>query len=304
MKQILVIASVVMLLASCAPAVQKGPVTVGSFIDSEGAVLGGMMVQILQKAGFEVVDKTELGTPEVVRQALVGGQIDLTLDYSGSGQYYHEGKAGPVWSDGARGYEAIRDLDKTVNDLRWLTPAKANNTESLAVKRSFSEQTGITDLPGLAAYINAGKPLKLICAASYAENPLGLLGLEEAYGFKLKPDQLISLSSGNTAEMLKALAEGNDVNVSLVYGTDGALDQLDLVVLADPKSIPPVYWPTPVLRGKLADQYPEIETLLKPVFESLTLEALQKLNAKVALGGEDADTVAKAYLEANGFLAK
>ena len=304
MKQILFVLSALLLLAGCAPPVQKGPVTVGSFIDSEGAVLGGMMVQTLQKAGFEVVDKTELGTPEVVRQALISGQIDLTLDYSGSGQYYHEGKAGEVWSDGAKGYETIRELDKTVNDLRWLTPAKANNTESLAVKRTFSEKTGVTDLPGLAAYINAGNPVKLICAASYAENPLGLLGLEKAYGFKLKPDQLISLSSGNTAEMLKALAEDKEVNVSLVYGTDGALDQLGLVVLADPQSIPPVYWPTPVLRGKLADQYPEIETLLKPVFESLTLEALQKLNSRVALGGEDADVVAKDYLEANGFTKK
>ena len=132
---------------------------------------------------------------------------------------------------------------------------------------------------------------------------MGLLGYEEAYGFKLTNDQIISLASGNTAEMLKALAEStNDVNASLVYGTDGALDKLNLVVLEDPKHIPPVYLPAPVIRKAVLDVYPEIETILKPIFESLTLEALQSLNAKVAYDGEDATMVAENYLKDNGFL--
>ena len=155
----------------------------------------------------------------------------------------------------------------------------------------------------LAAYINAGNPFKLICSASFAENTMGLLGYEEAYGFQLGNDQLITLSSGNTAEMLKALAEGtNGVNASLVYGTDGALDQLNLLVLEDPMQVPPVYLPAPVVRGAIADRYPVIETALEPVFASLTLETLQKLNAQVAFEGRSPADVAKAYLTENGFL--
>ncbi len=280
-----------------------GPVTVATMIDSEGAIVGSMMVQLLRAAGFEVVDRTEFGTPDILRMALVSGEVDLVLDYTGSGQYYHETDSTDVWSDPVLGYEKTRDLDLAANDLVWLTPASANNTEGLAVRRAFAQEQGLKTIQDLADYVNAGKPVKLITASSFAENVKGLLGFEEAYGFRLQADQLIVLASGNTAEMLKALYEQRDgVNVSLVYGTDGALSQMDMVVLEDPKSIPPVYLPAPVLRGELHRQYPQIGEILEPLFLSLTLETLQGLNAQVAFDGRAAGDVAAEYLAQTGLL--
>ncbi len=283
----------------------KGPVTVASMIDSEGAILGKMMIIMLEENGFEVEDKTEFGTPDILRQALTGGEVDLVLDYTGSGQYYHDVEDTDPWSDAQAGYQLTKELDAEANDIHWLVPAPANNTEMLAVRRDFAEEHGIHDMYDFADYVNSGGEVKLICSASFAENVKGLLGYEEAYDFSLSGDRLIILSAGNTAEMLKALVEGtNDVNVSLVYGTDGALEQMDLVVIEDPESIPPVYLPTPVLRGELYERYPEIEEILAPVFETLTLETLQGLNASVAYEGRDAESVAREYLEENGFIGE
>jgi osmoprotectant transport system substrate-binding protein len=291
-----------LLVAGCAKTPQA-PVTVASFIDSEGAILGKMIVQLLEANKIPVVDKTEFGTPDVLRKALEAGELDLVVDYTGSGQFYHEGQDPAGWTDPQTGYELTRKLDKEKNDIIWLTPASANNTEMLAVKRDFAEKNGLKDMNDFARYVNSGAPVKLICSASFSENPLGLLGYEQAYGFKLREDQLISLSSGNTAEMLKALVDGtNHVNVSLVYGTDGALEQMKLMVLADPQSVPPVYLPTPVIRGPVLKRYPKIEPLLKPVFESLTMETLQTLNARVAYEGREAKAVAREYLVSKGFL--
>ncbi len=281
-----------------------GPLTIATMIDSEGAVLGGMMVLLLRQAGFEVEDRTEFGTPDILRAALMAGEVDLVLDYTGSGQYYHETESTDAWSDPVAGYELTRDLDREANDLIWLTPANANNTEGLAVRRAFAQEHGLKTVADLAAYINAGKPVKLITAASFAENVKGLIGFEEAYGFQLQAGQLITLASGNTAEMLKALYEQRDgVNVSLVYGTDGTLREMDLVVLEDPESIPPVYLPAPVLRGELHRMYPQIEEILKPLFLSLTLETLQGLNAQVVFGEKAARDVAAEYLKEIGLLA-
>lgn len=281
----------------------KGPIVVASMIDSEGAIIGGMMVLMLREAGFEVVDMTEFGTPDILRQALVSGEVDLVLDYTGSGQYYHDTASQDVWSDAAAGYEETRRLDIETNDIYWLTPASANNTEGLAVTRAFAEEKKLKTIQDLADYINTGGEIKLITSSSFAENIKGLVGFEEAYGFRLNAEQLIVLASGNTAEMLKALVEGRDgVNVSLVYGTDGALMDMGLVVLEDPKSIPPVYQPAPVLRGELYRAYPEIEAMFKPLFETFTLETLQTLNAKVAYEGLAAHDVARDYLIENGFL--
>ena len=289
--------------AALAQTVKPGPITIATMIDSEGAVLGSMMVQLLRKAGFEVVDRTEFGTPDILRAALMAGEVDLVLDYTGSGQYYHETDSTDAWTDPVTGYELTRDLDREVNDLIWLTPANANNTEGLAVRRDFAQEHGLKTIADLAAYINAGGEIKLIAAASFVENVKGLIGFEEAYGFRLKADQLITLASGNTAEMLKALYEQRDgVNVSLVYGTDGTLKEMDLVVLEDPKSIPPVYLPAPVLRGELHRQYPQIEEILKPLFLSLTLETLQGLNAQVVFGEKAAGDVAAQYLDETGLL--
>lgn len=284
---------------------EKEPVVVATMLDSEGSIFGKMIIQVLNANGIETVDKVNFGTPDILRKALENGEVDLVLDYTGSGQYYHPEDATDtsIWNDPQAGYDLTAKLDKEKMNLLWLTPASANNTEMIAIKREFAEENSIVTMADLAGYINAGKPFKLICSAGFAENTMGLLGYEEAYNFKLRDDQLIILSSGNTAEMLKALSEGtNDINASLVYGTDGALDKMNLVVVEDPAQVPPVYLPAPVLRGEVAEIYPEIEDLLKPVFESLNLETLQKLNAQVAYDGKDAAAVADAYLKEHGFL--
>ena len=284
---------------------KKGPVTIGTFIDSEGAVLGKMMVMLLEQEGYEIIDKTEFGTPDILRKALLAGEVNLVLDYTGSGQYYHDVEDTDIWSDAREGYLLTKKLDEEENNIIWLEPANANNTEALAVRREFSEANNIKNMEDFARYVNEGGTVKLICSASFAENIKGLRGFEEAYNFHLSADQLIVLASGNTAEMLKALVEKtNGVNVSLVYGTDGALDKMDLVVLDDPKSIPPVYLPAPVLQGALYEKYPEIEKPLNRLFQSLNEDNLRQLNSKVAYDGMAAETVAREYLEENELLIK
>ena len=281
----------------------KGPITVATMIDAEGAILGNMLILLLEQEGFTVTDKIGLGTPDILRKALTGGEVDLVIDYTGSGQYYGATEDEETWSDPELGYEATRQFDETTNDIYWLTPAIANNTEMLAVKKDFAEAHNLKTIADFADYVNGGGTVKLICSSSFADNTLGLLGYQKAYGFSLNSEQLIILSHGNTAEMLKALDDGTDeVNVSLVYGTDGSLSEMDMIVLADPMNVPPVYLPAPVLRGEIADQYPEIKDLFSEVFKTLDITTLQTLNAKVAFGGEDAKEVAKAYLESLGLL--
>jgi len=284
---------------------EAAPVVVATMLDSEGGILGKMMILLLEENGISTVDKTNFGTPDILRKALENGEVDLVLDYTGSGQYYHPADATDptIWNDPDARYALTAQLDLEKNNIHWLAPASANNTEMIAVTRAFAAENNLVTMEDLANYINEGGDFKLICSASFAENQMGLLGYEEAYGFKLTNQQLITLSSGNTSEMLKALATGtNGVNASLVYGTDGALDEMNLVVLQDPMHIPPVYLPAPVLRGDKLEQYPAIPEILAPAFEALTLETLQELNAKVAYDGRDAASVAEEFLKNEGLL--
>lgn len=132
---------------------------------------------------------------------------------------------------------------------------------------------------------------------------MGLLGMEAGYGFKLNSDQLIMLSHGNTAETISALANETDgVNVALVYGTDGSLPDLDLVVLEDPLSIPPVFEPSVVLRAEVLERHPDIKDVINKIFKTLNLENLQNMNKKVIIDGFSPKDVAREYLSEEGFL--
>ncbi len=279
------------------------PIVLGSFVDTEGGILGNMILLVLEKEGYKVTDKVQFGTPDVHRNALLQGELDIGIDYTGNGQYYSDNADEEAWRDADLGYETIKTYDMDNNSLVWLQPAKANNTEMLAVKRDFAEANDLEDLDDFAEYVNNGGQVKFITSQLFAEKKFGLLGMEEAYGFKLNPDQLILLPHGNTAETISALANETDgVNFALVYGTDGSLVDLDLVVLDDPQSIPPVFEPSAIVRAEVLEKYPEIKDIIEGVFESLNLQNLQTMNKNVIVDGMSPKDVAKEHLTNEGFL--
>jgi len=289
---------------SAASAPKTGPeIKFGSYVDTEGQVVGSAIVQLLKANGYTVVDKTKFGTPEVVRKAYVQGDLDGALDYTGSGAFYVGPESDPVWSDAAKGYERVKAQDLAKNGIVWLAPAPANNTEAIAVKKDFAAANNLSTLEDLAAYVKGGGTIKVIGGQTWIDRALGLKGIQKAYGFTLAKSNLIGLSDGNTAQFIKALANGTDgVNAAEVYATDGGLADLGLVVLKDPKSIPPVYNPAPVFRKATIAAYPGLPALLEGLTKTLTVEKLQVLNKSVAIDGKDPKAVAKQFLTENRLL--
>jgi len=80
------------------------------------------------------------------------------------------------------------------------------------------------------------------------------------------------------------------------------LSALNLIVLSDPKGVQPVYEPAPIVRGAVYDKYPELSSILDPVFASLDLTTLQSLNAAIAVNGQNPTDVARSYLVSKNFL--
>lgn len=297
------------ILASCGAETEEGAknpddaITLGTFVDTEGGILGNMLLLSLEEEGYLIDDKVQFGTPDVHRNALLQGELDMGVDYTGNGQFYSEGIEEDVWRDKDAGYDAIKTYDEENNDLIWMKPANANNTEALAVKRDFAEANNLTTMEDFAEYVNGGGEVKFITSQLFAEKESGLLGMESGYGFKLEPDQMILLPHGNTAETLKALANGTDgVNVALAYGTDGSLADLDLVLLEDVLSIPPVYEPSAIIRKEVLDKYPEVQEIVENVFGLLNKENLQQMNKEVIVDGLSPRDVAETFLKDNGIL--
>lgn len=281
----------------------KGPITVASKIDTEGALLGNMIVLLLEHDGFEVVNNTEFGTTDVIRRAIINGEIDIYPEYTGNGGFFFSGTEGSVWQNPQSAYETVAELDLEENGIVWLEPAPANNTWAIAVREDLAQSENLETLEDFAAYVNGGGEIKLAGSEEFVSRDDALPSFEAAYGFDLTEDELLVLAGGNTATTIQAAARQTDgVNAAMAYGTDGALAALGLVVMEDSLGVQPVYEPAPIVREEVLEQYPEIESILAPVFQTLDLETLQSLNAQIAVDGRPAETVAREYLEENGFL--
>ena len=298
----LLLGMVVALLPAAAGAAE-GRIVVASKIDTEGALLGNMIVSLLEAHGLSVDNKLQLGPTNIVRAAILAGQIDIYPEYTGNGALFFHLEEDPVWKDWARGAAEIATLDRETNHLVWLAAAPANNTWVIAVRRDLAARHGLKTMGNFANYLAQGGHIKLAASAEFVESPSALPAFEATYGFRLSDAQLLTLSGGNTSATLRAAAEGmSGVNAAMAYGTDGELAALGLTALADDKGAQVVYAPAPVVREGVLQQRPEIATLLDPVFATLSLETLQKLNAKIAVEGEDAGAVAAAYLKSKHFL--
>ena len=283
--------------------VANADVVVSSKIDTEGGVLGNIILAVLNAHNIPTKSRIQLGGTPVVRKAILAGQIDIYPEYTGNAAYFFNKANEPIWKDAQKAYQAAKKLDYEHNKIVWLTPAPANNTWGIAVRKAFAEKNHLVTFSDFAKFIDKGGDVKLAASAEFVNSAAALPAFEKAYDFKLKPDQLITLSGGDTAATIAAAArQTNGVNSAMVYGTDGGIAPSNLVVLKDNKGVQPVYQPTPIIREAVLKEYPQIADLLKPVFLKLDLETLQKLNGDVQVGGEPAKAVATAFLKKNGFL--
>nr|WP_235818678.1 ABC transporter substrate-binding protein [Brucella rhizosphaerae] len=278
-------------------------VVVGSKIDTEGGVLGNIISQVLKANNIGVVDKIQLGATPIVREAITQGQIDIYPEYTGNAAFFFNKGDLPVWNKAEAGYEEAKKLDYDANKIVWLTPANANNTWAIALRRDVAEKNNLKSLTDFGKYVSDGGQIKLAASSEFVSSATALPAFQTAYSFTLKPDQLITLSGGDTAATIAAAAQQTSgANAAMVYGTDGGIAPADLVVLNDDKGVQPVYLPTPIIREAVLKENPQIAELLKPVFESFSLESLQDLNGRVQVGGEPAADVAREYLTSKGFI--
>jgi len=279
------------------------PVRVGSKLDTEAALLGTIILSQLSAGGIPTVNRLRLGNTKIVRSAILSGELDIYPEYTGNGAFFFNMDSDPVWKNAEAGYERVKRLDLDANKIVWLPPAPANNTWGIAVRGDVAQAQKLATLEDFARWVNSGGKVKIAASAEFVESPAALPAFQAAYGFKLTQDQTLVLAGGDTAATERAAAEDTSgVNTAMVYGTDGAIAALGLVVLADTRSAQMVYEPSPIARQAVLADYPKIPDLLAPAYAALDGATLRALNAKISVDGEDVGKVTKAWLAVKGLL--
>ena len=253
---------------------------------------------LLKQAGFNVTLKTGVGSV-IARKSLENAQIDLYYEYTGTAYtLYYEQKDTATMTVPEKVYDWVKNADSE-KDLIWLDPVKFNNTYTLMMNKAEAEKLGIKSISDLGVYV-AKNPDNLIFAldSEFWERPDGFKGIMKTYKFKLPPKQVKKMTVGLTYQALK---EGL-VNSAMGFATDGRIAAFGFVNLEDDKSFFPVYNPVPVVRKEILDMYPEIQSILKPLADTLTTEDMQQLNMAVDVEHKAVSDVAMDWLKSKNLI--
>ena len=226
-------------------------IVVGGKGFTEQLLLAEITGQYLTSKGYDVELKTGMGT-SLVREALENKQVDLYWEYTGTAFLtFHKNKF--TNQPGEEIYKAVKAKDAKIG-IVWLNASAANNTYALAVRQADAEAKGMKSLEDLAAKLNAGNKLTLGCNIEFYKRDDGLKPLQKAYGFKFPRSDIKRMETGL---VYKALKDG-DVDVGLVFATDGRIPAFNFAVLMDTKNFFPAYAITPTIRKETLDANPDL----------------------------------------------
>ncbi|HEX9978573.1 MAG TPA: ABC transporter substrate-binding protein [Acidimicrobiia bacterium] len=270
-----------------------GPaITIGSTNFGEQLILGEIYAQVLEANGYTVERQFNLGDREVVYPALTSGQIDLIAEYTGSLLTYKQGTPSTDSDQTAADMQAAIQAD----GLTALAYAPAQDRNGIVVTADTAASLGLTKVSDLAAHngeLTFGGPPEC------PERPLCLIGLQDLYGLQFAGFTPLDVGGPLTVAAL----EGGEIDVALLFTSDGVIAAKGFVLLEDDMNLQPSENVVPVVRNEIITAYgSEFTDLLDSVSAKITTAELSELNKRYGIDAMDADVLAREWLTANGFL--
>ena len=293
-----------------AQAQDKPTVGIGSKDFTESIVLGEIVAQLLEANDYNVERQLNLGGTVVAHEALVNGDIDTYVEYTGTGLLAILGMELPKSEDTAD--EATAEstpaagggIAQTVYDIvaeeypeqfgvEWLEPWGFNNTYALALRADQAEELGvvtISDLVEHAGDLVIGAPQETLVRED------GIPGLEATYGLEFK--DVIGLDPG----LMYSAIDNGEVDVITAFATDARIESLNLQLLEDDKQFYPPYFAAPIVRQELLEESPEVRDILNSVAGKLDDARMTELNYQADEEGKEIEDVARDFLSEAGLV--
>jgi osmoprotectant transport system substrate-binding protein len=281
-------------LAACGTGEGDGSrLVVGSTNFSEQEIVANMYRFVLEDAGYDVEARFQLGQREIVFPALENGEVDLYPEYVGTMLEFVTGGAGAATTDTEETTSLLREA-LSDRGVEVLEPSPAQDKNGLVVTPETAGQHGLTavsDLEPVAGELVFGGPPEC------PQRPLCLQGYEQVYGLSFADFR--SLDPGGPLTV--AALENGDIDVALMFTTQGIIFDKGWVLLEEDRDLQPAENIAPAIRSEVLTD--DIAEPLNRVSAALTTEELTELNKRVDVDGEDPDVVAREWLESHGLLS-
>jgi osmoprotectant transport system substrate-binding protein len=264
----------------------EDPIVVASKNFTEQDILGEILAQELEARGIPVERRFHLGGTFVCHSALVDGEADVYVEYTGTA--YTAILEHPPISDPDSVRLAVESEYAARWDLAWGPPLGFENTFALVVRAADADSLGLTtisDLAHVAGSFTAG------FGPEFMAREDGYPGLAEEYGLEFGDVRQLELGL-----MYRALEEG-EIDVAVANSTDGQIAGLGLVVLRDDRRFFPPYEAAPVVRRETLERTPAAWEAIQSLEGTLDDAAMRELNRRVAVEGEDAAAVVRQWRE-------
>lgn len=267
----------------------KGSLTVGAVSFAENQILGELYAQALEAAGYEVERQLNLESREILQPAMESGEVDIAPEYLATLAVFLGGEGGTDPDEvHAQLEDLLADRDQTVLDY-----SSAVDTNAFVVTQATAEEhslTAVSDLEGIAGDLTLGGPPEC------PEREFCIPGLRDVYGIEF--GEFLPLDVGGPLTV-EALA-GGEIDVGLLFSTDGAIRANDFVVLEDDQQLQQADNIAPVIRSEALND--EIAGILNEISAALDTETMTALNAQVTVDQEDPSDVAAGFLTDQGLI--
>ncbi len=257
---------------------------------TEQTILAELVAQqIERRTDLEVDRRFFLGGTFVCHQAIVSGEVDIYVEYTGTALTAILERA-PL-QDRSAVYDTVWSVYADLFDLVWMQPLGFDNTFAILIRGADARRLGLTTISQAAAHAPGWRAG---FGYEFMEREDGFGGLAQTYGLAFAETPR-TMDLGLT---YRALADGQ---VDLIAGnsTDGLIDALDLAQLADDRAYFPPYEAAPVVREAVLERHPEVADALDELAGILSDADMRRLNYRVDVEHRDVRFVVEEWLDAH-----
>lgn len=288
---LVVLAGLLCIVAGCARSTQP-KITIGSKFFTEQVVLAELLAQHIEtRTGIRVVRKSNLGGTLLCHKALLSGDLDLYVEYTGTALTAVLNES-PGTDDSGKIYQRVKQGYADRFALEVTEPLGFENTFAMVVRGADARQyhlRAISDIVLIAPSWRAG------FGYEFLERPDGYQGWSQSYGLRFAaPPSVMDLGL-----IYRALVE-KKVDVVAGNSTDGLISALDLVALADDRHYFPPYDAVPVVRRDTLARFPQLRAALADLGGKMSEEDMRRLNASVDADQRDPAAVVREFRSAKG----
>jgi osmoprotectant transport system permease protein len=265
------------------------PVTIGAKGFTEQYVLAHLLGQWVERETGRLTTQMQSLGSMVAFDALASGDIDVSIDYSGTLWANVMGRT-TVEMDRA---DVLAEVGAYLADTHGIQVAATlgfENAYAVAARAQDAEAmrlTRISDLTRLAPTLSMGGDFEFFSRPEW-------IAIRDTYGLAFEEQRTM-----DAALMYRAVSEGA-VDLISAYTTDGRITAYDLRILEDDRAAIPPYDALILVSARLARQWPDVLAALTRLEGTIDVNAMRRMNLEVDERGADPSTVAAEFIRTLG----